>query len=541
MPARNGSISRHFIQDPIMLRSVLNRTLPAAMLAISLLTAACGGTDGGAGAGSPVPTATAAAVSLVSLTVATSGNGTVTSNPSGISCGTSCSASFTAGTAVTLTAEAASGYTFNGWSGGCSGTASCSLNLATAVSVTATFTAAAVTDALSIRASGGKLVDGKGNTVQLRGVNVSGLESVAIRGTSPANPWGAQTGTQSNGSGTPPWSVMATTWAVNAVRIPLNEASWLGLQCTDVGGAGDTVVNGVAKPNLPGTTIKADPGGNYQATVEQSVAAATAAGMYVILDLHWAAPGTDCPFGQNPFLDSDNSLPFWTSIATKFRTNPAVIFELFNEPFRVFLTSSTDYWSLWKSGGTFGELDTFGSPSQVSLSWKAPSMQQVVDAIRTTAGATNLILISGENYSGDLSEWLANVPTDTLTPAQIGAVWHAYPGYGAAVGTSAYLQPENASGDVWSEVQAIISAGYPVVITEFGDQNASASAGAPFAANLLPWADTNGVSYLAWTWDPWPLSNFVLIRDAAGDPTPGFGVYTKAHYLCRAAGTATCP
>jgi len=445
-----------------MLRSsVLSRTLPAAMLAISLLTAGCGG--GGDSSSN----------SVASQTVGTS----------------------------TVTA----------------------------------------TGAFSIRASGSQLVDGQGNTVQLRGVNVSGLESVAIRGGNPGNPWGGQTGIQPNGSGTPPWSIMATTWGANVVRLPLNEASWLGLHCTDVGGAGDTVTNGVARQNLPGTTIKADPGGNYQATVEKSVADATAAGMYVILDLHWAAPGADCPFGQNPYLDSDNSLPFWTSIATQFRSNPAVIFELFNEPFLTFLTSSNNYWSLWKSGGTFGELFTFGSPSQIGLTWQAPSMQQVVDAIRNDAGATNLILIAGEHYSGDLSEWLANVPTDTLTPAQIGAVWHAYPGYGATAGTSAYLQPENQSGDVWSQVQSIQAAGYPVVITEFGDQNTSASEGAPFAAELLPWADTNGVGYVAWTWDPWPLPNFVLIRDAAGDPTPGFGVYTKAHFLCRAAGTANCP
>lgn len=445
-----------------MLRSSVLSRLPATMLAISLLTAGCGGGSVGGGASS--------SDSAAPPTGTTSGSGTTS------------------------------------------------------------------TSGMSIRASGAKLIDAQGNTVQLRGVNVSGLETVAIRGGSPGNPWGGQTG-----AATPPWSVMASTWGANVVRLPLNEASWLGLQCTDVGGAGSTVTNGVTRQNLPGTTIKADPGGNYQATVKQSVADATAAGMYVILDLHWAAPGTDCPFGQNPYLDSDNSLPFWTSIATTFRSNPAVIFELFNEPFLTFLTSSSDYWSLWKSGGTFGQLFTFGSPYQIAQSWEAPSMQQVVDAIRNNGGATNLILVAGEHYSGDLSQWLANVPTDTLTPAQIGAVWHAYPGYGAAPGTAAYLQPENASGDTWTEVQSIQAAGYPVVITEFGDQNASASAGAPFAAQLLPWADTNGVGYVAWTWDPWPLSNFVLIRDAAGDPTPGFGVYTKAHLLCRAAGTATCP
>ncbi|MHB8535485.1 MAG: InlB B-repeat-containing protein, partial [Sulfuricaulis sp.] len=56
------------------------------------------------------------------LSVATSGSGSVTSSPGGINCGTSCSAAYAAGTAVTLTAAAASGYSFAGWSGACSGT-----------------------------------------------------------------------------------------------------------------------------------------------------------------------------------------------------------------------------------------------------------------------------------------------------------------------------------------------------------------------------------------------------------------------------------
>jgi hypothetical protein len=45
----------------------------------------------------------------------------------------------------------------------------------------------------------------------------------------------------------------------------------------------------------------------------------------------------------------------------------------------------------------------------------------------------------------------------------------------------------------------------------------------------------------AWTWDVWPGDNsFVLITDAAGDPTQGYGTYVKAHYLCRSTGIAIC-
>ncbi len=90
------------------------------------------------------------------LSVAKAGNGagTVSSSPSGVSCGGTCSASFTSGTSVTLTAAAASGSTFAGWSGACSGTASCTVSMTQARSVTATFNSSATTFALSVSKAG---------------------------------------------------------------------------------------------------------------------------------------------------------------------------------------------------------------------------------------------------------------------------------------------------------------------------------------------------------------------------------------------------
>jgi hypothetical protein len=76
------------------------------------------------------------------LTVARggAGTGTVTSNPSGISCGTACSAGYASGTSVVLTASAASGSVFSGWSGGgCSGTGTCTVAMTQNQSVTANF------------------------------------------------------------------------------------------------------------------------------------------------------------------------------------------------------------------------------------------------------------------------------------------------------------------------------------------------------------------------------------------------------------------
>jgi hypothetical protein len=69
------------------------------------------------------------------------GSGTVTSSPLGISCGADCSENYASGTSVSLMAAAASGYSFAGWSGACSGTAGCTVSMTAARSVSARFTA----------------------------------------------------------------------------------------------------------------------------------------------------------------------------------------------------------------------------------------------------------------------------------------------------------------------------------------------------------------------------------------------------------------
>ena len=77
---------------------------------------------------------------LLTVTLAGDGSGSVSSSPAGIDCRTDCSEAYDDGTVVTLTAVAATGSDFSGWSGeGCSGTGTCQVTMDAARSVTATF------------------------------------------------------------------------------------------------------------------------------------------------------------------------------------------------------------------------------------------------------------------------------------------------------------------------------------------------------------------------------------------------------------------
>jgi uncharacterized repeat protein (TIGR02543 family) len=76
----------------------------------------------------------------LNITKTGTGSGTVTSEPEGINCGATCSYDFNNNTLVTLSAAAASGSWFAGWSGeGCSGNGTCVVTMDAIRSVTATF------------------------------------------------------------------------------------------------------------------------------------------------------------------------------------------------------------------------------------------------------------------------------------------------------------------------------------------------------------------------------------------------------------------
>lgn len=362
---------------------------------------------------------------------------------------------------------------------------------------------------LSIRVVGNHLVDGSGHVVQLHGADVSGLEFVAIQGWSASDPWGGQM----------PDLRALKAWNLNAVRYPLNEASWLGLTTYDW-----------PAPGKAATRRKADPAGNYRQTVINSVNAAVAAGLYVILDLHLNSPDAlvpgvpgkvpTSPTVQNVMADADHSTVFWSSVAATFRSNPAVIFDLFNEPHidkfaGLPFFGSSGKWKALRDGGVAKEFSTSGAT--VQQNFRTAGMQSLLNAVRAT-GASNVVMVAGISWAQDTSEWVTYAPVDPRH--QLAASWHAYPQ--GSSGTAASIPGLGTANYTWA--QAILAAGYPLIIGETGDHSVAGTVGAPFMANLLPWVDRYHVSVLGWAWNVWGKADDDLIKTGAGEPTDGYGV-----------------
>src|SRR5947209_7590382 len=112
---------------------------------------------------------------------------------------------------------------------------------------------------LSVRIAGNHFVDGAGRTVRLLGVNRSGTEYECM----------ANNGFF-DGPGDAASVAAMASWNIDAVRVPLNEDCWLG-------------ING-APAAYSGT--------NYRNAIAGYVSRLHAAGMYAIVDLHWNAQGS---------------------------------------------------------------------------------------------------------------------------------------------------------------------------------------------------------------------------------------------------------
>jgi endoglucanase len=353
---------------------------------------------------------------------------------------------------------------------------SCALLMAIALLPTSE---AAARPALSIAVSGDHLVDQNGAPVVLRGANTSGTEYACVSENSIFD--GAQEAS--------PSSIAAMrSWGFNAARVELNESCWLGVQ-------------GV-KPAYSGPA--------YQQAIEHYVDALNAAGMYVVVDMHFSSTGgANKAGGQHPMPDVRYAPTFWTSVAAAFKGNPAVIFDLFNEPYPNHNTDSAAAWTCVLRGSA-GE-------TCKGFTYQAAGMQQLLDSVRGT-GATNVIMVGGPQYAGDLDQWHTHAPVDPIK--QLAASIHIYwrtparPDYSPCYSSSC-----------WQDVLAPLSKTVPIIVGEFGELDCGDSLYPPF----LDFADQHGISYLGWAWFVGSCAKEPsLITNYAGTPT-AYGIGYQQH------------
>lgn len=323
-----------------------------------------------------------------------------------------------------------------------------------------------------IEVSGNQLTTLSGTPLRLLGVDRSGAEYECV-GRGDTSVFDGPTDAASIAA--------IRAWHTNAVRVPLNEDCWLGISGAD--------------PALSGS--------RYRRAVERFVAALNADGLYVILDLHWAAPGKILATQQWPMADADHAPKFWRSVASVFADRPGVIFDLFNEPY-------IRSWSCWRDGCA----TTFTYKPGHTVTYRTAGMQRLVDAVRAS-GARNPIMLGGLGYASDETQWARYEPSDP--DHQLIVSFHTYDFSGCN------------DAACWDSTIAPLASHTPVVTGEFGEDGCSDS----YALGYMAWADAHGVSYLGWAWDAtdsgWNCSGGPsLIVNYAGEPTP-YGLGLQSH------------
>jgi aryl-phospho-beta-D-glucosidase BglC (GH1 family) len=310
---------------------------------------------------------------------------------------------------------------------------------------------------LTVKVVANRLVDANGQPIRLLGVDRSGTEYACIEGL----------GIFAGPTGKRAIATMAS-WDITAVRLPLNEDCWLGIN------GAPALFSGV----------------RYRAAILAFVHRLHMAGLYVVLDLHWNAPGTALATSQQPMADADHAPAFWSSVARTFAADPAVIFDLYNEPNGISRRC-------WREGCV------------LPAGWRTAGMQSLVDAVRS-AGAEQPIIATGLDWGNDLSSWLRYRPHD--------------PAHQLVAGLHVYNDLACSTVACWNSSVLPVAGKVPVVAAELGDKTCYAG----FVSSFMSWADSVDVSYLGWSWNPTGCAGPALISSWEGRPT-SYGEVLRTH------------
>ncbi len=316
----------------------------------------------------------------------------------------------------------------------------------------------------ALHVKGTQVLDSRNRPVLLRGVNAASME------------W------SSDGEGHILQTVRTAIrdWHSNIIRLPLAQDRWFG-----------------KAPEQNGDY------GQYRALVKQVVDECSARNCYIVLDLHWSDVGVwGQQVGQH-IMPDENSIAFWRDCASAYRNNPAVLFDLYNEP-------HDTTWDIWLNGGQITEKNRRTGTESV---YETPGMQAMLDAVRGT-GARNVVVAGGLDWAYDFSGILAG--RKLSDPHGNGVIYanHAYPFKGETVAQ-------------WITRMETATRELPVIVSEWGSgpQARGSLPARDWVRQVLDALHSHG---LAWTaWDMHPSASPCLISDWSYTPTPYFGALVK--------------
>ena len=330
---------------------------------------------------------------------------------------------------------------------------------------------------LPLKIKGNQILNSKNQPVLLRGVNTSCMEFTS----------------DGDGHIIETIRVAIDDWKVNIIRLPLSQDRWFGK-----------------------APEQNDLGVSYRAIVKQAVDLCGSKGCYIILDLHWSdANEWGQNIGQHSMPDR-NSVIFWKDIAAIYANNPAVLFDIYNEPRDV-------SWDVWLNGGTTTSRPNRPGPGQKTVTYETVGMQEMLNTIRAT-GAKNVVVIGGLDWAYDFSGILAGKQPKDSSGNGIIYANHVYDNKSESVFT-------------WIASMEEASAKFPIIISEFGGsggpnrrqgwwgQSPSTAMGDDWLLHIMQGIQDHSWSFTAW--DLHTTAGPVLISDWNYMPTPDFGVYVK--------------